>query len=138
MRFLSLEKFSDRMSTCKLIQRRCYDLLSHKYSLLIIVIAFTCVFIGVIHFGEVKDIFYCIIICFCYLFISIIQTLLLENVFPVPFWGQTLKYLAKYFLPELNISPIYFDLLVLFMFACIWLTYTTVKLAEKKLFAGTN
>ncbi|XP_033222982.1 N-acetylglucosamine-1-phosphotransferase subunits alpha/beta [Belonocnema kinseyi] len=41
------------MSTCKLIQRRCYDLLSHKYSLLIIVIAFTCVFIGVIHFGEV-------------------------------------------------------------------------------------
>ncbi|XP_051162524.1 N-acetylglucosamine-1-phosphotransferase subunits alpha/beta [Leptopilina boulardi] len=41
------------MSTCKLIQRRCYDLLSHKYSLLIIVIAFTCIFIGVIHFGEV-------------------------------------------------------------------------------------
>lgn len=48
--FIAVESI---MSTCKLIQRRCYDLLSHKYSLLIIVIAFTCIFIGVIHFGEV-------------------------------------------------------------------------------------
>ncbi|KAK0167264.1 hypothetical protein PV327_004686 [Microctonus hyperodae] len=41
------------MSTWKLIQRRCYDLLSHKSSLLIILIAFTCIFVGIIHFGEV-------------------------------------------------------------------------------------
>ncbi|XP_015117764.1 N-acetylglucosamine-1-phosphotransferase subunits alpha/beta [Diachasma alloeum] len=41
------------MSTWKLIQRRCYDLLSHKYSLLIILVAFTCIFVGIIHFGEV-------------------------------------------------------------------------------------
>lgn len=41
------------MSTWKLIQRRCYDLLSYKYSLLVITVAFTCIFIGVIHFGEV-------------------------------------------------------------------------------------
>ncbi|KAH0550458.1 N-acetylglucosamine-1-phosphotransferase subunits alpha/beta [Cotesia glomerata] len=41
------------MSTWKLIQRRCYDLLSHKSSLLIILIAFTCIFVGTVHFGEV-------------------------------------------------------------------------------------
>ena len=41
------------MSTCKLLQRRCYDLLSYKYSLLVILIAFTCIFIGIIHFGEI-------------------------------------------------------------------------------------
>ncbi|XP_014476159.1 PREDICTED: N-acetylglucosamine-1-phosphotransferase subunits alpha/beta [Dinoponera quadriceps] len=41
------------MSTWKLIQRRCYDLLSYKYSLLVILLAFTCIFIGIIHFGEV-------------------------------------------------------------------------------------
>lgn len=43
-----------KMSTWKLLQRRCYDLLSHKSSLLIIVIAFTCTFIGIIHFSEVS------------------------------------------------------------------------------------
>nr|XP_012221033.1 PREDICTED: N-acetylglucosamine-1-phosphotransferase subunits alpha/beta [Linepithema humile] len=41
------------MSTWKLIQRRCYDVLSHKYSLLVILVAFTCIFIGIVHFGEV-------------------------------------------------------------------------------------
>lgn len=41
------------MSTWKLVQRRCYDLLSNKYSLLVILVAFTCIFIGIIHFGEV-------------------------------------------------------------------------------------
>ncbi|XP_046742715.1 N-acetylglucosamine-1-phosphotransferase subunits alpha/beta isoform X2 [Diprion similis] len=41
------------MSTWKLVQRRCYDLLSNKYSLLIILVAFTCIFIGIVHFGEV-------------------------------------------------------------------------------------
>lgn len=42
------------MSTWKLIQRRCYDLLSYKYSLLVVLLAFTCIFIGIIHFGEVR------------------------------------------------------------------------------------
>lgn len=42
------------MSTWKLVQRRCYDVLSHKYSLLIILVAFTCIFIGIVHFGEVS------------------------------------------------------------------------------------
>jgi len=42
------------MSTWKLIQRRCYDLLSYKYSLLVILVAFTCIFIGIVHFGEVR------------------------------------------------------------------------------------
>ncbi|XP_043273612.1 N-acetylglucosamine-1-phosphotransferase subunits alpha/beta [Venturia canescens] len=41
------------MSTWKLIQRRCYDLLSHKSSLLIVLVAFTCIFVGIVHFGEV-------------------------------------------------------------------------------------
>ncbi|XP_015515285.2 N-acetylglucosamine-1-phosphotransferase subunits alpha/beta isoform X1 [Neodiprion lecontei] len=41
------------MSTWKLVQRRCYDLLSNKYSLLVILVAFTCIFIGIVHFGEV-------------------------------------------------------------------------------------
>ncbi|XP_078049981.1 N-acetylglucosamine-1-phosphate transferase subunits alpha and beta [Augochlora pura] len=41
------------MSTWKLLQRRCYDLLSYKYSLLVILMAFTCIFIGIIHFGEI-------------------------------------------------------------------------------------
>ncbi|XP_011645011.1 N-acetylglucosamine-1-phosphotransferase subunits alpha/beta [Pogonomyrmex barbatus] len=45
--------FINIMSTWKLIQRRCYDLLSHKYSLLVILVAFTCIFIGIVHFGEV-------------------------------------------------------------------------------------
>ncbi|XP_076754530.1 N-acetylglucosamine-1-phosphate transferase subunits alpha and beta [Xylocopa sonorina] len=45
--------FINIMSTWKLLQRRCYDLLSYKYSLLIILIAFTCIFIGIIHFGEI-------------------------------------------------------------------------------------
>ncbi|XP_015586820.1 N-acetylglucosamine-1-phosphotransferase subunits alpha/beta [Cephus cinctus] len=45
--------FINIMSTWKLIQRRCYDLLSYRYSLLVILIAFTCIFIGIIHFGEV-------------------------------------------------------------------------------------
>ncbi|KAG9430069.1 N-acetylglucosamine-1-phosphotransferase subunits alpha/beta isoform X1 [Apis mellifera carnica] len=40
------------MSTWKLLQRRCYDLLSYKYSLLVILTAFTCIFIGIVHFGE--------------------------------------------------------------------------------------
>lgn len=46
------------MSTWKLIQRRCYDLLSHKSSLLIILIAFTCIFVGTVHFGEVSIKYY--------------------------------------------------------------------------------
>ncbi|XP_012280887.2 N-acetylglucosamine-1-phosphotransferase subunits alpha/beta-like, partial [Orussus abietinus] len=50
---ITLKTFSDLMSTWKIVQRRCYDLLSHKYSLLVILIAFTCIFIGIIHFGEV-------------------------------------------------------------------------------------
>ncbi|XP_058800867.1 N-acetylglucosamine-1-phosphotransferase subunits alpha/beta [Phymastichus coffea] len=37
----------------KLVQRRCYDLLSHRYSLLVILVALTCVFVGIVHFGEV-------------------------------------------------------------------------------------
>ncbi|XP_031784981.1 N-acetylglucosamine-1-phosphotransferase subunits alpha/beta [Nasonia vitripennis] len=41
------------MSAWKLVQRRCYDLLSHRYSLLIVLVALTCVFVGVVHFGEV-------------------------------------------------------------------------------------
>ncbi|XP_011495372.1 PREDICTED: N-acetylglucosamine-1-phosphotransferase subunits alpha/beta [Ceratosolen solmsi marchali] len=41
------------MSAWKLVQRRCYDLLSHRYSLLVVLIALTCIFVGVIHFGEV-------------------------------------------------------------------------------------
>ncbi|KAK2588199.1 hypothetical protein KPH14_004236 [Odynerus spinipes] len=41
------------MSAWKLLQRRCYDLLSYKYSLLVILVAFTCIFIGIVHFGEV-------------------------------------------------------------------------------------
>ncbi|XP_018406670.1 PREDICTED: N-acetylglucosamine-1-phosphotransferase subunits alpha/beta [Cyphomyrmex costatus] len=45
--------FINIMSTWKLIQRRCYDLLSYKYSLLVVLIAFTCIFIGIVHFGEV-------------------------------------------------------------------------------------
>ncbi|XP_017890690.1 N-acetylglucosamine-1-phosphotransferase subunits alpha/beta [Ceratina calcarata] len=45
--------FINIMSTWKLLQRRCYDLLSYKYSLLVILIAFTCIFIGIIHFGEI-------------------------------------------------------------------------------------
>ncbi|XP_012527636.1 N-acetylglucosamine-1-phosphotransferase subunits alpha/beta [Monomorium pharaonis] len=45
--------FINIMSTWKLIQRRCYDLLSYKYSLLVILVAFTCIFIGIVHFGEV-------------------------------------------------------------------------------------
>ncbi|XP_012270546.1 N-acetylglucosamine-1-phosphotransferase subunits alpha/beta isoform X2 [Orussus abietinus] len=50
---ITSKTFSDIMSTWKIVQRRCYDLLSHKYSLLVILIAFTCIFIGIIHFGEV-------------------------------------------------------------------------------------
>lgn len=46
--------FINIMSTWKLIQRRCYDLLSYKYSLLVILVAFTCIFIGIVHFGEVR------------------------------------------------------------------------------------
>jgi hypothetical protein len=42
------------MSAWKLVQRRCYDLLSHRYSLLVILIAITCIFVGVVHFGEVS------------------------------------------------------------------------------------
>ncbi|KZC05291.1 N-acetylglucosamine-1-phosphotransferase subunits alpha/beta [Dufourea novaeangliae] len=45
--------FINIMSTWKLLQRRCYDLLSYKYSLLVILMAFTCIFIGIIHFGEI-------------------------------------------------------------------------------------
>ncbi|XP_018363916.1 PREDICTED: N-acetylglucosamine-1-phosphotransferase subunits alpha/beta isoform X1 [Trachymyrmex cornetzi] len=45
--------FINIMSTWKLIQRRCYDLLSYKYSLLVVLVAFTCIFIGIVHFGEV-------------------------------------------------------------------------------------
>lgn len=45
--------FINIMSTWKLVQRRCYDLLSYKYSLLVILVAFTCIFIGIVHFGEV-------------------------------------------------------------------------------------
>ncbi|XP_070153413.1 N-acetylglucosamine-1-phosphotransferase subunits alpha/beta isoform X2 [Polyergus mexicanus] len=45
--------FINIMSTWKLIQRRCYDILSYKYSLLVILMAFTCIFIGIVHFGEV-------------------------------------------------------------------------------------
>ncbi|XP_076618477.1 N-acetylglucosamine-1-phosphate transferase subunits alpha and beta isoform X2 [Colletes latitarsis] len=45
--------FINIMSTWKLLQRRCYDLLSYKYSLLMILMAFTCIFIGIIHFGEI-------------------------------------------------------------------------------------
>ncbi|XP_043527517.1 N-acetylglucosamine-1-phosphotransferase subunits alpha/beta isoform X1 [Frieseomelitta varia] len=44
--------FINIMSTWKLLQRRCYDLLSYKYSLLVILTAFTCIFIGIVHFGE--------------------------------------------------------------------------------------
>ncbi|XP_066593721.1 N-acetylglucosamine-1-phosphotransferase subunits alpha/beta isoform X2 [Prorops nasuta] len=46
-------KLINIMNTWKLIQRRCYDLLSYKYSLVVILLAFTCIFIGTIHFGEV-------------------------------------------------------------------------------------
>lgn len=49
--------FINIMSTWKLIQRRCYDLLSYKYSLLVILVAFTCIFIGIVHFGEVRRLF---------------------------------------------------------------------------------
>ncbi|XP_047346543.1 N-acetylglucosamine-1-phosphotransferase subunits alpha/beta isoform X2 [Vespa velutina] len=45
--------FFNIMSAWKLLQRRCYDILSYKYSLLVILVAFTCIFIGIIHFGEV-------------------------------------------------------------------------------------
>ncbi|KAI4487528.1 hypothetical protein M0804_005677 [Polistes exclamans] len=45
--------FLNIMSAWKLLQRRCYDILSYKYSLLVILVAFTCIFIGIIHFGEV-------------------------------------------------------------------------------------
>ncbi|KAJ8668162.1 hypothetical protein QAD02_009825 [Eretmocerus hayati] len=41
------------MSAWKLVQRRCYDFLSHRYSLLVVLVALTCIFVGVIHFGEV-------------------------------------------------------------------------------------
>ncbi|KAL7290119.1 hypothetical protein TKK_0015840 [Trichogramma kaykai] len=41
------------MSAWKLLQRRCYDLLSHRYSLLVVLVALTCIFVGIIHFGEV-------------------------------------------------------------------------------------
>nr|XP_012153616.1 PREDICTED: N-acetylglucosamine-1-phosphotransferase subunits alpha/beta isoform X2 [Megachile rotundata] len=47
---IACKVFINIMSTCKLLQRRCYDLLSYKYSLLVILIAFTCIFIGIIHF----------------------------------------------------------------------------------------
>lgn len=50
--------FVNIMSTWKLIQRRCYDLLSYKYSLLVMLVAFTCIFIGIIHFGEVNNCLY--------------------------------------------------------------------------------
>ncbi|XP_076548171.1 N-acetylglucosamine-1-phosphate transferase subunits alpha and beta isoform X1 [Osmia lignaria lignaria] len=50
---IACKVFINIMSTCKLLQRRCYDLLSYKYSLLVILIAFTCIFIGIIHFGEI-------------------------------------------------------------------------------------
>ncbi|XP_014209728.1 N-acetylglucosamine-1-phosphotransferase subunits alpha/beta [Copidosoma floridanum] len=41
------------MSAWKLMQRRCYDFLSHRYSLLVIFVTLTCIFVGVVHFGEV-------------------------------------------------------------------------------------
>lgn len=49
--------FFNIMSAWKLLQRRCYDILSYKYSLLVILVAFTCIFIGIIHFGEVRMIY---------------------------------------------------------------------------------
>lgn len=48
------------MSAWKLVQRRCYDLLSHRYSLLIVLVALTCVFVGIVHFGEVSS-----TVCLC-------------------------------------------------------------------------
>ncbi|XP_018057515.1 PREDICTED: N-acetylglucosamine-1-phosphotransferase subunits alpha/beta isoform X3 [Atta colombica] len=50
---IAFNVFINIMSTWKLIQRRCYDLLSYKYSLLVVLVAFTCIFIGIVHFGEV-------------------------------------------------------------------------------------
>ncbi|XP_054001470.1 N-acetylglucosamine-1-phosphotransferase subunits alpha/beta [Hylaeus anthracinus] len=50
---IACKLFINIMSTWKLLQRRCYDLLSYKYSLVVILMAFTCVFIGIIHFGEI-------------------------------------------------------------------------------------
>ncbi|XP_068087207.1 N-acetylglucosamine-1-phosphotransferase subunits alpha/beta [Anabrus simplex] len=41
------------MNTWKILQRRTYDILSNKYSLLIILLAFTTIFVSVIQFGEV-------------------------------------------------------------------------------------
>lgn len=74
------------MSTWKLIQRRCYDLLSHKSSLLIVLVAFTCIFVGIIHFGEVSR-----QICTQYL------STLFNLVFQSPLQGSNHCYCFDYF-----------------------------------------
>jgi hypothetical protein len=42
------------MTLWKIVQRHTYDLLSHKYSVLIIVISFSAILVSVIQFGEVS------------------------------------------------------------------------------------
>ena len=46
------------MTIGKVLQRHAYDLLSHKYSVIIIIIAFSTLLVSVFQFGEVCFQFY--------------------------------------------------------------------------------